>query len=877
MKRPIILLILLALCLYGKGQQPAKPAVTESIFDHWNQLQGQGISNDGKYVWYRYGPVGNKNWLCIRAVGKGFNKKIANGDQAQFSKDSKYCFYQTSQDSLFLLNLKTGISQYINKVNSFQLAERMERTYLLYSHGTEGRSLTVKDLKTGLSKTLDSVSQYHLFPENQGLVYANNRQLLQFDFEDFDTKILTSTENISNIAINAQANKVGFLTGGEHHKQLHFVALNDQRPIEETAVLNLPADYYLSDFPLRFTPDGSKLFFRIQKDDVKKEKTYNGAPDVWAFNDKFIQPEQLQQDEGRSLLAVYDISKQKLLQLDNAQQSAYLLGKASNQWMLMTENYGLGEAHWNPSQRLRLYLSNLNTGKQDTIASKYAGMANFQLSPDERYVVYYDRNDNHYYSYEIASHRTYSQISKGLPFPLFQDELNYPLIFGSPGWLNGKLLLYDEYDLWLVDPTGQQSPKNITKGYGRKNNTVLRLMGNQPIYKNGDKVILLALNKENKDNGFFQITLNSNAEPIELSMGPYFYHMKDMFLGFMNSESAAPLKAKNANVYLVGRQSAEQSLNLYVTKDFKRFEKFTDIQPERNVNWLTTELIKFPMGNDETGEGVLFKPESFDPSKKYPIIFHYYDEYRSNELHMYKAPHYTGANIDIPTYVSNGYLVFLSNLKIEAQNTAESITRTVVSAANYLKQYPFVDSSKMGLQGHSYGGYATNSIITHSKLFAAACEANGPVDFVSYYNGLFDNERTSHSTFEDGWGGLKATLWERPDLYIKNSPIFQLNEVTTPLLIIHNKEDFRVPFSQGIELYMGMRRLQKPCWLLQYDGQGHTTLNGSEDMTRRMQQFFDHYLKGKPAPVWMTKGIPAKLQGINSGLELDTSSTANNN
>lgn len=179
----------------------------------------------------------------------------------------------------------------------------------------------------------------------------------------------------------------------------------------------------------------------------------------------------------------------------------------------------------------------------------------------------------------------------------------------------------------------------------------------------------------------------------------------------------------------------------------------------------------------------------------------------------------------------------------------------------------------MGIQGHSRGGWETNFLVTHSKLFAAAMSASGFSDYVCLYNGIRSARLEGGSrqgSFESSYQRIGATLWERPDLYIENSPIFKANEVTTPLLMMANKADDDVPFEQGIEFFTALRRLRKKVWMLQYDGEGHMVLSNkaARDLTVRMKQFFDLYLMGAPAPKWMLTGIPAKMKGVVDGLDL---------
>ncbi len=223
-------------------------------------------------------------------------------------------------------------------------------------------------------------------------------------------------------------------------------------------------------------------------------------------------------------------------------------------------------------------------------------------------------------------------------------------------------------------------------------------------------------------------------------------------------------------------------------------------------------------------------------------------------------------DVNIPWFVSRGYLVFTPDIRYIIGQTGERVYNSVVSAAQYFSQTPWVDAAKMGINGHSFGGYETNYLVTHTSLFAAAATAAGPANFISHYGGIqgkIYRANSGQAMYETSQMRMSATLWQTPDLYIKNSPVFSIDKVTTPILIMHNKADDLVPWMQSVELFTGLRRLGKKAWMLQYDEGGHG-IHGkeAEDFTIRLTQFFDHYLKNAPPPRWMTEGIPAKLKGI---------------
>src|SRR5262249_31480632 len=138
-----------------------------------------------------------------------------------------------------------------------------------------------------------------------------------------------------------------------------------------------------------------------------------------------------------------------------------------------------------------------------------------------------------------------------------------------------------------------------------------------------------------------------------------------------------------------------QSINLFITKDFKNYQQASTINPEKNYNWLTTELVTWKMTDGRLSQGILYKPENFDSSKKYPLIIDIYEK-RSDELNTFLRPAPAGGRINISTYASNGYLVFVPDIHYRPLYNGESITNSVVSAVQFLSRFSWVDSTKVG-------------------------------------------------------------------------------------------------------------------------------------------------------------------------------------
>ena len=407
----------------------------------------------------------------------------------------------------------------------------------------------------------------------------------------------------------------------------------------------------------------------------------------------------------------------------------------------------------------------------------------------------------------------------------------------------------------------------------------------EKIYRTGDTLLLTAFGEESRENGFLQQVLKVRGRPKILTMGPYLYY-QDMtqrpnLLAF--SQGEPPLKAPLANCWIVERQTATEAPNYYITTDWKHYRQLSHVSPQARINWLTADILRWRQIDGTLGEGILYKPEDFDSRKKYPVIIHYYEQL-THRLNEFPVAGLTKGDLNIPWFVSRDYLVFTPDIHYRlGRESGKTIGwyafNAVESAAKFLSTLPYVDNQRLGLQGHSLGALETNYMITHSHRFAAAAEFAGPTDLVSWYLSLAPNWESSedHVDFlqsfaETGQPRIGATLWKRPELYLEQSAVLRADQVSTPLLITNNKKDGISLWRQAVELYMALRRLYKPVWMLQYD-EGDHVIGGKEalDYTLRLTQFFDYYLKGKQPPEWMTVGVPASLKGLDLRLNIDSS------
>lgn len=274
-------------------------------------------------------------------------------------------------------------------------------------------------------------------------------------------------------------------------------------------------------------------------------------------------------------------------------------------------------------------------------------------------------------------------------------------------------------------------------------------------------------------------------------------------------------------------------------------------------NWGTAEVIEWMSINGDTLHGAVLKPDTFEEGKRYPVMVYYY---RFFSQRAYEFNNITNDDRPVlPQYVSDDYIVFLPDIRFEVGTPGFAATKSLVPGVQKLIEMGLADPDRLGLHGHSWSGYQTAFMITQTDIFDAAI-AGAPVsNMTSAYSGIrWGSGLARQFQYEMTQSRIGGSLWEYPERYIENSPVFFADRINTPLLIMFGDEDTAVPWYQGIELYLAMRRLEKDAVFLQYHGEPHHLRRYSNrlDYAIRMKEYFDHYLKGAPAADWIEEGVP---------------------
>jgi dienelactone hydrolase len=871
-----------------------KKLLDSTAYEGWPHVITPKISNDGKFLIYTIRTQKAGPTLIIQATDNSWKKEVPRVNDATLTANNKYAIYSSGKDSVLIQELGGNKLESILNSVSFKIPNLGSGEWIAYQLNTSRKELVLRNLLTGLKTSFSFVDDYYFNNSGNVLVIQTEASkdsntlplLLWYNLSDGKMDTIQYRTKASNLIFDESGTRLAFVTEEKNnsgqlvHALKYFrLGMDSAETVVDDQSEGMKGYIVSDDEQPKFSRNGQKLYFDIREISYQSNITPDPKAtnvDIWSYRDNFLQSQQLWNldfERNKNSKAVITENDNKIIRLQNNDDWEIKLADDGNgNYALTQTKVNSFESDWRLEARPNIYLISTKDGARKLIKERLLGNASF--SPKGKYVIWFDREQRQYFCYNVSSGVT-KIITHDIPVPLYDEKDDHPrkpFPLGIAGWLEDDkaALIYDHYDIWQVDPEGVRVPINITKSYGKKNKTVLRFMNinvganDAPIIKSDTSVVLVAFDEINKYNGFFKQKLGNNVNPVRLIMGPYLFYYPQQ--SSFTSYSPLPIKAKNEEIYIIQRMNAIEYPNLFITRDFKDFVQITNLAPQKGYNWLTAELVRWRMSDGNQTEGILYKPESFDRQKKYPIIYYLYEKF-TDGLNYFLDPNFSTGPICIPEFVSNGYLIFCPNVYYEKGKVGESAYKYVVSAVSHFSKFSWIDMNKMGLQGHSFGGYEVNYIITRTHLFAAAMSAAGPSDFISQYGSVRGQGHSFQYLLEFDQNRMGATLWQKPDLYITNSPIFFANKITTPLLMMHNKNDGAVPWQQGIEYFTALRRLGKKVWMLQYDEEGHTLrqTKNQQDFSIRMMQFFNHFLKGASSPKWMTDGIPAQMKGLETG------------
>jgi dipeptidyl aminopeptidase/acylaminoacyl peptidase len=904
-----------SVCIFAQ-----KRPLDHSVYDAWQSVSEMQISSDGQYAAYVVSPqegdstleVMNLKTLAITRVERGFSPQISSDSktlvfrirpsqaQKKQARKEKKQPGEMPKDSLGYLMLGTTQVNGTGPASGYKMPEKAANYFartvpMPKDTGEQAKKdekneyLVIHHLPAHTQDTIPYVSQYVVGKNGKYLSYITKPAAS--DTAAVPGIYLYDPATRSSVLLKEGKGEYRSPVFDEEEEQIAFLATADTtkneskvfdlfytatpsvnvRKMADTLSVPMPDRWAVSAHrPPAFSRDGRKLYFGIAPIPLPKDTTLQegekAALDIWHYNDDYLPTVQLKrrnEELTRSYLCVFHLdAPERFVQLGSVDLAEIrTAGRGNSDYAMGFSTAGYRkESQWTGRSRNDVYLVHTPTGERTLLAK---GMDDTpSLSVEGKYLTWFDRESAQWYLYSIADRQTRC-LTEGLGVD-FQDARGErpekPGPFGAMGWSENDrfLYLYDRYDVWQFDPEGKTLPRNLTRGYGREHGITfrnIRLTNDYDYLKADEPFLFSAFDNRSKEGGFFSYSPKKGLE--KRVMGKYTF--------------STPLKATKADVFLYTKSNFNLSPDAWITTDrWKRETQLSHLNPQmKDYLWGTPELVYWKSKDGFDLEGILYKPEDFDSTKTYPLLIYFYEKH-ADELYRYFAPAPSRSTINIPFYCSRGYLVFTPNIHYVDGHPGQSAYNSIVAGAEMLCEHPWVSRQHIGIQGQSWGGYQVAYLITQTSLFAAAGAGAPVANMTSAYGGIrWSTGVNRQMQYERQQSRIGKHLWDGLELYIENSPLFFADRVETPLLMMHNDNDGAVPWYQGIEYFTALRRLGKTVWMLQYNGEEHnlTQRRNMHDLAIRLQQFFDHYLKGEPMPVWMRDGVPATQKGRTWGLE----------
>jgi dipeptidyl aminopeptidase/acylaminoacyl peptidase len=850
-----------------------KRPIDEDAYKGWKTIHEPKMSPNGQWVAYTYSYLNYKEQpesgtsTILLNPGTGKEIRLEGVNQLSFLDKGRWiCYNQTmDQKTVRILKcLKTGEEIHWNRSVYFQEAPGspvISYSYTPAKKDYAGRKLTLYNIEKKDSICYENILSYKLFNNNSALVYIRKEQ-------DSDCLVAEQKLNHPNIIFKAGKGRLNQLSLNPSKQNGTFLLTDEnQNPkaLYEFSLISshvrLRIDFDNVPRPVEgysmerstYSTNGVSVIFPYLSSNDKNNKfsppqTDESGVDIWKWNEGTMarREQKIRGNAQRSLPPkfAYLIDDNRFTQITQKSEEQLIKPTAGDfhyVFAIDPQPYSI-DLDWTFEQFYDIYIIDVYTGKRRQILKKTTDLP--QWSPDGRTAVIFNSTDRIWEKIDFSGDSIrFVNLCKGIQYPLFNEDFDIPLsvpAYGPAGWMdnNQALIVYDRYDIWVLDINNRQKPRLLTNGYGRSHGIQLRQLNGYNSNLNEKNVIYLrAYNENTKSAGICQL---KNQKVTRLIDGDFNVKIQSI--------------ADDSSAVLWTRESYGQCPDLWWSNArFSKPVRVSNINPQQDeLNWGKTETIQWTSQNGEQNEGLLFLPENYDPGKKYPTIVYFYEK-STNERYTFKYPDYSESSLNIPTYVSNGYIIFQPDIHFKIGHTGESSAEIIISGTKKLIEEGIADPKHIGIHGHSFGAYQTAFITTQTNMFACSVPASVVTNLTSNYTALRSNGLATMFMYESGQMRMGKPLFDDWDNYLKNSTIFHVKNIETPMLIFHCDNDLTVPFHEGMALFLSLRRMHKPAWLINYKGQAHdlTNMAARIDWTHRLQDFFDYYLKDGPCPAWM--------------------------
>ena len=879
-------------------QEGDREAVIRRVFDGKEVRipRGTGVQTDGVWAWVQIKPAFKvtrqaridkkkadempKDSLMLVNIKTLETKVFPNIKAFKVGTDAMNFAAYTFDKGLVVVNPATGAVDTLKNVDQYIFTRDGQKMALTFKQDKKDslsrNEIALYDPATGAKTVLDQDKPYY-----GGLVFDNSGNKLAF---------LSSTDDVKD------GNKHCAIMLSENGKAPQTIVSQNYRGKNDWIVNENAAPY--------FSTSGNRLFAGIAPFTGPKDTTIidfeTARLDIWNWDALLTPPMQKVQASRitrRTYPVVIDLSSASpvLLSEGDFESLTYILGGDNDMALVVDDTPYRLSSYWDSNNFVDVRLVSLKDGSRRTVAEKLP--ASVRISTGGKYLIWYNYDDSQWYTYNIA---TGEEVCLTADLRVnFYDELDdHPAPAGpyerSPLWTAGDeyVLISDRYDIWKFKADGSKV-ECLTKGAGRENKIQFRRasyidygisandrrLGITVLPSETSQIWLTTFDEVSKKNGLAVMTGLKPQVPEwyvrPTTLGTVVIARNAPVMAFTEGDYRHPYNlrlaydANKKGIVTGSKFSIKPSLEKRIDAAYT----LTDInKQQQNYRWGDARLVHWTAYDGTPLDGILVVPDDVKPGEKLPLMIYFYER-NSETLYNYRAPAPSRSTVNIPMYVSNGYAVFIPDIVYVDGHPGESAYNCICSGAQAMcDQFDFLDRKNMAIQGQSWGGYQTAYLITRTDMFIAA-GAGAPVgNMTSAYGGIrWESGLVRAMQYEHGQSRIGKSIWDEGglELYIENSPIFHVNKVKTPVLIMANDADGAVPWYQGIEFFSDLRRFGKQAWLLQYNDEAHnlSERRNSKDLSVRLQQFFDHYMKGAPMPVWMKYGVPTHRKGQDFGFE----------
>lgn len=906
-------LSLLSIALFSTHTEAKQSLTFNDVFD-FKQAKHHTLSDNGQFLAFSAEPYrGDSQGQVYSLASQKLIAEIAGGTKPSINKNALWVGFtvtpslleseSSSKDEkkkltnkLVLVNTQSGAQLSFEKVVDYQISD--DGNWLAYRKKEKPAKNKKSDDKPSASLKADKDDKAHTLY----LVNLTNQQatsydaVLDYDFAADSMKLLVSqtfqdgaNNQISLIEVSDTPKQTPLiqepgLTTAQidwhpNKASVAFTASNylndDMRRRDYTLYLWQQDSNQLSTITpqyqnwfvgkqakLSWSLNGERLYFEAtpQKTNKVTKKKYKTAADltdfdvvrdqrgltIWHPEDDYIKPrEKKQWQEKQKYIhyqAVYHLADGKSIQLETPEVGSVSVHKEATH-LLGRSNLAYRKEETHNGFFNDFFAVDVATGNKQLIIKKSRFAPS--LSPNGQFTVYQKGSE---IVFKNLSKNTEQVVTQGINAEFIDKSHDYPSeqpAFGVAGWSkdNNTFYLYDKYDIWAFDSASLQGAR-LTKGYLTQTQyRIVNLNKSEIGIADDAKLTLSSYNLDNKQSGIASLNLATKQLKAELTG---------------EAKYTVVTKAKDADTLLFTKQDYHTYPDFWVTSiDFANKAKVTNLNPQiAQFNWgEKPELVDYKGYNGNPLKGVLIKPAGYKKGDKVPVVIYFY---RFMTDRMYDFPKMElNHRPNFPMFTSNGYAVFLPDIEFEIGHPGKSSTQTMINAAQKLIDMGVAHPDKIGLQGHSWAGYQSAFMITQTDMFKAVVSGAPVSNMTSAYSGIrLKTGLARQFQYETGQSRIGKNLFEARDLYIENSPVFFADKVNTPIMIMFGDRDDAVPWDEGVQYYLALKRANKDVIFLQYHDEPHhlKKFPNQLDFSIRMMEYFEHHLKGKPAPDWIKQG-----------------------